>query len=282
MKNRYRILQQIGEGATARVYLVEEQESGKRYAMKCSEKDVLLEREAKLLDTLDYAAFPKLQDYRRADIGYLVMEYVEGRSLQEIIDRGKTFTLEEVMYLMDELLQALQYLHLHVPSIIYRDLKPANIMIDRHGRVRLIDLGAACYYGVETSNKADCTLRAGTYGYAAPEQFWSGVIHDKACDIYAAGKVLAYLLSGKNPAEPPYDMEQYCKGLKRLPKAFMEVVKRCLAAEAVARYEDCESMRRAIHRAYEETMTKKIFKIRKKRVYTYKKCIWKSEYRRIF
>ncbi len=281
MGEKYRKLSLLGKGATAMVYLVERGENGKKYAMKCGENGVLLEAEAKLLQELQYSAFPRLEEYKSEE--YIVMEYIEGNNLQELLDSGKLFSMEEIVYIMDGILQAIHYLHLQKPQIIYRDLKPGNIIIDKSGKVRVIDLGAACYCGKEVAKRQEnCTLRAGTYGYAAPEQFWSGAIADKSCDIYAAGKIFAYLLSGKNPAEPPYDMEHFCKGLKNVSGVFLEIIKRSLIVEPEARYEDCESMRRAIHRAYEETITKKIFKFHKNRAYTYKKCIWKSEYRRIF
>ena len=102
--------------------------------------------------------------------------------------------------------------------------------------------------------------RAGTYGYAAPEQFWPGVIPDVTCDIYAAGKVLAYLVSGKNPAEPPYDVEQFCKELQEIPQDWLEIIERSLMPEPQARYGDCESMRRDICMVFTRKTHKKNWK----------------------
>lgn len=285
LEEKYKRLKSLGKGSTAEVYLVEERKTGKTYAMKIGGNTGILEQEARMLQALQHPIFPCVKEYSAENREYLVMEYVEGDSLQKYLDQGIVFSLEEIVAIMDELLKGLHYLHMQHPSIVYRDVKPANMMWDKNGKLRLIDLGAACYSTEENEESKGVRatrLQAGTYGYAAPEQFWQGVVPDKACDIYAAGKVLAYLLSGKNPAEPPYDMEHFCKGLGRVPVAFGEIIERSLAVEPLARYEDCESMRREIHRAYEETMAPKLFKIHKKRSYTYKKCIWKSEYRRIF
>ncbi|MBQ7774743.1 MAG: serine/threonine protein kinase [Lachnospiraceae bacterium] len=278
MGEKYKKIEILGKGATAEVYLVKEQATGEQFAMKCCSNRTLLKKEADFLNRLQHPMFPYVKEYPVQDKEYLVMEYIEGSNLQELLDRGKAFGLGEICYIMNELLQGLHYLHMQKPEMVYRDLKPANIIIDKRGKLHLIDFGAACYGGV----RDELVCRAGTYGYAAPEQFWQGIKPDKACDIYAAGKLLAYLLSGKNPAEPPYDIEQFCKGIKTVPVPFLEIIERCLAVEPLARYEDCECLRRDIHRAYEATMSKKHLKNPRKGSYTYKKCIWKSEYRRIF
>lgn len=285
MEERYKKLRSLGNGATAEVFLVEELATGKQYAMKVGGQGDLLKWEAQLLNSLQGDCFPQVKEYAKQNREYLVIEYIEGLNLQELLDEEQKLDMGEVLHIMEGILGALDKLHRHQPSIIYRDLKPANVMLDRSGRVRLIDLGAACYedgtFGGAGAGSAS-TTQAGTYGYAAPEQFWQGVVPEKTCDIYAAGKVFAYLLSGKNPAEPPYDMKHFCKGLKRVPQAYLEIIERSLTPEPQGRYEDCESMSREIYRAFAEKSHKKLWKIPQKRTCCYKKCIWKSEYRRIF
>ncbi len=172
-------------------------------------------------------------------------------------------------------------LHMQEKTIIYRDIKPANIMIEKNGRIRLIDMGASYVNGMDTEGGRGNQM-AGTYGYGAPEQFWSGVVPSVRCDVYGAGKLLAYLLSGKNPAIPPYNMEEYCKGIRQVPFSFQQILERSLAANPLARYEDCISMRRDLRKAYEESRRKGLFKLHKKPALNYIKCIWLSEYRRIF
>ncbi len=283
IEKKYKKILLLGKGATAEVYLVEEISTGNRYAMKVGGQGDLLKWEANLLQTLHQDCFPKIKEYAKENREYLVMEYIEGRSLQEQLNRGHKPKPLEAVTIMDGILKCLEVLHTREPNIIYRDLKPANIMIAGNGSIKLIDFGAACYAEeVGQAGQLPNSTKAGTYGYAAPEQFWSGVKLSKACDIYAAGKILAYLLSGKNPAEPPYDMEQYCKGLQGIGAGFREVLARSMAMEPQARYEDCKSMLAAIRKAYDENIGKKRFVFRQKREYTYKKCIWKSEYRRIF
>lgn len=285
MVKKYKRIQKLGVGATAEVYLVEEIATGRQFAMKIGGQGELLKWEAQLLQGLESSYFPKVKEYFREDREYLVMEYIEGMTLQQLLDKGKQPKQGEILYLMEGICGALGVLHAQKPAIIYRDLKPANVMLDKTGKVWLIDLGAACLqdgsFGI--ANGANTiTTRAGTYGYAAPEQFWQGVIPDRACDIYAAGKILAYLLSGKNPAEPPYEVEKFCKGLKGISQTYVEIIERCLEPQPQARYTDCESLCREIRRAFHEKTHKKNWKIHQKRTCCYKKCIWKSEYRRIF
>ena len=279
MKEKYKIIRKIGKGATAEVYKVEEVSSGKTYAMKTCEKEELLREESGILQRLKGDRFPR---FKECEGKCLIMEYIEGKDLQQLINGGKQFSIKETVYVMEELLQALNDLHRQRPIIVFRDLKPANIVIDPLGKIHLLDFGAAYCKDEREFQPSTGVSMVGTYGYAAPEQFWSGMKPDLRCDIYAAGKVFAYLLSGKNPAEPPYDMKSYCKGLRGVPREFLPIVERSLALNPLARYEGCAEMSREIRLAYEEFSKKSLFKLHKKTTHNYIKCIWLSEYRRIF
>lgn len=278
---KYSNVRLLGTGATAEVYLVKEESSGCYFALKRAD-DGLLQKEWVMLQEAGGIFFPKAIEWIPGAEGGLIMEYISGNTLQELLTEGKSFSLKECVYIMDGVLRAMHSLHENTPGIIYRDLKAANIMIDKSGAVKMIDLGAAVYADKKQKNEAGKRIMAGTYGYAAPEQFWTGVVLDRRCDVYAAGKVLAYLLTGKNPAIPPYDMQSFCQDGKKIPQPFLEIIERSLAMNPLARYEDCEKMRREIHGAYEEVGKKSLFKIHKKSTQTYEKCIWLSEYRRIF
>ena len=280
MEEKYHKIKKLGEGATAEVWLAKECATDSLFAVKVSEQKELLAMEAQILERINHRAFPKVKEYVSQQKA-LVMEYVDGHSLQEILDRGQEFKPREILYIMEEVLEALNVLHMQAEPIIYRDIKPANIMVERSGKIRLVDLGAA-YIMVKNRDEETEMRPAGTYGYGAPEQFWNGVIPTVRCDVYGAGKVLAYLLSGKNPAIPPYNMEQYCKGIRQVPLPFQQILERSLATNPLARYEDCISMRRDLHKAYEECSKRSLFKLHKKSSVNYKKCIWLSEYRRLF
>lgn len=279
MTDRYKEIRKLGEGATAEVYLVEEIATGKTYAMKRSGNTKLLQWEKKILESVRGDGFPTLKEYE----GHcLIIEYIEGKSLQELLDGGRKFTIKEILYLMEEILKLLHILHKNKPLLVYRDMKPSNILLAKNGSVYLIDFGAVYSSELERDSREKENGMAGTYGYAAPEQFWNGVIPDSRCDIYGAGKVLAYLLSGKNPAIPPYDMEGYCKGLSSLPMEFQVIIERSLALNPAARYDTCENMIKDLRLAYEAYSKKRLLKLHKKVTHNYIKCIWLSEYRRIF
>ncbi len=284
----------LGKGATAQVYLAEDT-SGKRFAMKVSENRELLQREAEIMCDLKSKYFPKFVEYLPQE-GALVMEYVEGQDLQTVLSRAEKLEPGEAVYIVEEILQALSVLHEHTPPMIYRDIKPANIMLCSGGEIRLIDLGAVCleagederegtrevFEAARKEGKKMTVTRAGTYGYGAPEQFWEGARCDRSCDIYSAGKVLAYLLTGCNPAEPPYETEHLLQGLSGKAVVYRPVLERSLALSPQARFGTVVEMRRALQEVYEQSLEKHKFVKRQKTARIYEKCIWKSEYRRIF
>lgn len=278
-QEKYRKVALLGQGATAQVFLVVDGTGNRQYAMKVGKNKLILQQEARMLQQVaGENSFPEFVEYMKEE-NALIMEYLEGQNLQKLLNQGIRFEEEEIWGIMKEVLRALSILHRQKPGIVYRDLKPANIMLGKDGSIRLIDLGAACYVKGETGGISN---KAGTYGYAAPEQFWEGVPSDITCDIYSAGKVLAYLVSGKNPLEPPYDMEHYCKRLKRVKPEIMEIISRSLSLNPAGRYENCTEMYRALDVAFHKKTERRRFFRRRRSTIIYEKCIWKSEYRRIF
>lgn len=269
----------LGSGTTGEVYEVIHKSNHYKYAMKVSEKKHILRLEAEMMTKIQSKVFPQIFDYKEAELGYLIMECIEGKNLQDMLDGGILFEMRESVWIVSAVLQGLDYLHKQMPAMVYRDLKPSNIIIDTSGEVRLIDLGSVAYSGKSQESES---LRAGTYGYAAPEQFWPEMIPMPHWDVYAAGKLLGYLLTGHNPAIPPYDVEEYYKKDKKVPWAMKAVLNRSLSKQGQARYADAELMLAELQMALEETEKKKWYVSRGNRDFEYKKCIWLSEYRRIF
>ena len=275
----YQVGSLLGQGATGAVYEVIHKGTNHKYALKISKEKEILRQEAQRMRNIQCRVFPAIYDYREGDLGYLIMEYIEGRNLQEIFDAGTVFELEEAVWIVGEVLKGLGFLHRQNPALVYRDLKPANIIIEKSGGIRLIDLGSvACF---EKKSEAG-VVRAGTYGYAAPEQFWPDMIPEPNWDVYAVGKLLGYLLTGHNPALPPYEVEEYYKNNRKIPDSLKEVLNRSLSKQGQARYEDAEQMWTHLQVALGEIKKKKRVFRRKEQEFEYKKCIWLSEYRRIF
>ena len=271
-QNKYQKIRLLGEGSSSRVYLVREQETKEYYAVKVSKNKELLRKETEILQKLSGEGFPKWKDYFEGEWGYLVMEYIDGVTLQVFLEKKGTVNPVMAKCIMKEILQSLHKLHHMDPPILYRDMKPENIMIRKDGRICLIDLGGGA---------AD-KCRVGNYGYGAPEQFWEGAEVGPESDLYGAGKVLAFLLTGKDPCQPPYDMLAYCEKDKRISGEIYGVLQRSLAVEAQGRYDSAESFWRELEKALDFGAGKKRKKKGKKLKIIYEKCIWKSEYQRIF
>jgi serine/threonine protein kinase len=166
----------------------------------------LFEREAKTLQSLSHPAIPRYLDYLELDLpnnkGFaLVQSYVEGKTLEEHLKAGRTFSEYEVKELAKSLLEILIYLHEQKPPVIHRDIKPSNILLTNRsgnsvGQVYLVDFGS-----VQTlaAQEGGTITVVGTYGYMPPEQF--GGRTTPASDLYSLGATLIYLVTGLHPTE---------------------------------------------------------------------------------
>lgn len=206
---RYRLERLLGEGASGRVYLARDtKQRGEVWAVKeldystlptseVSEARDLFTREAELLKKLRHVSLPKVVDhFRLGSKDYLVMERVEGPTLESILaERDHPLPEEKVWVIGAGLLATLDYLHTRRPPILYRDLKPANVMVTMKGVVKLIDFGIA---RVVVPQKVGDTTAYGTPGYAPPEQYQGRTL--PASDIYALGMTL---LRAATLYEPP-------------------------------------------------------------------------------
>ena len=180
LKERYCIVEQIGHGGGGSLYLAKDMELGICRAVK--EIPIAKKKEARLMQHLEYPAIPKIIDYvETGEYCYLIMEYIKGQSLGELLRSGKRFSLREILALGKEIARVLEYLHSRKPPVCYGDLKPDNLMFSETGHLYLIDLGSAMFdHG---KRKQICE---GTKGYAAPEQY-QGYLRPGS-DIYALGK----------------------------------------------------------------------------------------------
>lgn len=154
-------------------------------------------READILQRLRHPNIPKVSDtFSIGDKYFLVMEFVDGRTLEQMLDNGEApFPEQQVSNWAMQLCDALAYLHTQEQAIIFRDLKPGNIMIDPIGNVKLIDFGIVRFF---KHGQAKDTTMLGTQGYASPEQHGTGQT-DARSDIYSLGATLYCLLTGKEP-----------------------------------------------------------------------------------
>lgn len=171
------------------MYLARDIELGIFRAVK--ELPIRNRREAGLLRLLNHSALPQMIDYtERGEYCYIIMEYIQGKSLEQYLEEGYIFSIQEILHIGEMILQILEYLHSRKPAVYYGDMKPSNLMMTEQKRLYLVDFGSAVF-----SYSASYKETKGTRGYAAPEQF-RGTI-SAASDFYALGKTLERLCGRK-------------------------------------------------------------------------------------
>jgi tetratricopeptide (TPR) repeat protein/tRNA A-37 threonylcarbamoyl transferase component Bud32 len=247
--DRYEILKEIGRGGMSVVYLAMDNRLNKSLVVKDirkrsnSNNELLINSlvvEANMLKKLDHGSLPKIYDIieSEGDI-YVVMDYIEGESLKERLKRDGKIPAKEVIEWAKQLSNVLGYLHSRKPyPIIYRDMKPDNIMLTPEGKIKLIDFGIAREF--KTENLSD-TTNLGTKGYAAPEQI-SGRQTDAKTDIYSLGITLYHLVTGKSLSEPPFEIRPIREWDPSLPEGLEHIIKKCTQAEPANRYQNCEEL----------------------------------------
>lgn len=271
---KYVIKESLGKGGSSEVFLVKDMQKNCLYTLKASSDKVLLKQEAMLTGEINSRYFPAFIDFEEGEnMAYLVLEYIEGTTLQSLLDSGRCFSEQESLFIMEYITAALSVLHLHRMPLVHLDIKPANIMISPQGEVRIIDMGAGSIVGRGKGRKG------GTYGYSAPEQLKTGAIPGPEADVYACGKLLLYLLTGKNPAHPPYEAEKRMVYGKR--GHLCRIIKKCLEPEAGRRYPNAAVLHREIRRLQEGKKKGIWRKEKKKPDVIYVKCLWKSDYERV-
>lgn len=211
-RRRYRITEMIGKGGFGAVYKAADERFQNRIValkemsdaqLSASEKAKALQdlqNEANLLVLLNHPNLPKVSDFFKKDgKAYLVMEFIEGKTLEKDQEEQNN-PLDErlVMSWALQLCAVLDYLHTQSPPIIFRDLKPANVMVTSKGEIKLIDFGIARFF--KAAGKKD-TQRLGSPGYAPPEQYRGQT--DARSDIYALGATLYDLLTKEQPIDSP-------------------------------------------------------------------------------
>ena len=259
LKNLYRIVRLVGGGGMAWVYQVEElpEGSGKLWALKELRPQTqdraeratarkLFEQEAKLLRDLDHANIPKIADYFEENgRACLVMEFIWGESLEKRLEATNAPLLEsDVLKWAVQLSEALDYLHARRPPIIFRDMKPSNVMVTNTGLVKLIDFGIARTYKV--GKKRD-TVAMGSENYAAPEQWGKGQT-DARSDVYALGATMYHLLANMAPTpaflpSEPLPLGNYNGALSRKTIALID---KAMDRERKNRYQSALEMRTAL------------------------------------
>ncbi len=215
LAGRYQLLSRIGQGGMGAVYkaadtrfnnrplAIKEMSSTGLPPARLQEAVAAFEREAHLLADLLHPNLPRIYEhFTENDRSYLVMDYIEGQTVEEHLEQvgGGPLPVDQVIKWAEQLCDVLNYLHTHQPPIIFRDLKPANIMLSESGHIYLIDFGIARIF---KPGKQHDTVALGSPGYAAPEQYGKAQSTPRS-DIYSLGALLHHLLTGIDPSEQPF------------------------------------------------------------------------------
>lgn len=255
---KYKILNKVGQGGMSVVYMAINEKANKTWAVKEVRKDGVLDFEAvkqglvaeiDILKKLSHPNLPSIIDViDTADSFIIIMDYIQGNSLNKSLEEYGAQPQEYVIEWAKQLCDVLGYLHTRERPIIYRDMKPANIMLKPDGNVTLIDFGTAREF--KEKNLADTTC-LGTVGYAAPEQFGGMGQTDARTDIYCLGATMYHLVTGCNPSEPPYEIKPIRQINPTLSSGLERIIEKCTQRNPDDRYQSAAELMYALDH-YEE------------------------------
>jgi len=244
IEGKYEILKLIGTGGMSYVYLAMDKRLNKQWAVKEIKKtangknDEIIENslltEANLMKKLDHPALPRIVDIiDNGETIYVIMDYIEGESLDKILCEYGAQPQELVIDWAKQVCDALQYLHSQNPPIIYRDMKPSNIMLKPEGNIKIIDFGIAREY--KEQSLAD-TKVLGTKGYASPEHYGNRQT-DARSDIYTLGMTMHHLLTGADPRPADYMYAPIRQWNPELSGGLERIIDKCTALNPDERYQ---------------------------------------------
>lgn len=246
LDNRYEIIKMLGKGGMSTVYLAKDKRLNKNWAVKEVKESfrdqVDLSAEPNILKNLNHSGIPKIIDiFNENDNLYIVEDYIEGNNLEQYIKMNSDISITSILSITTKICEILEYLHGLEPPIIYRDLKPQNIIISKEQQVTLVDFGISRIY---KSNGNMDTVALGTKGYAAPEQYGTNQ-SSISTDIYGLGAVIFFLVNKRSPntiTEPLKD-ESYSM---EISKELKDIIKKCMQIEPDERFDSINTLKKHI------------------------------------
>ncbi len=245
------------------VYLAEDQRLPTNWAIKEMKKEglsmaeqesaaQLFRAEARLLSELRHRNLPRIVDFfEEGDQLYLVMDYIDGQTLEQRVERQGPLSLNFSLELCLQISDVLDYLHTRKDPVIFRDFKPANVMFTSQDEVKLIDFGIARVF---RQGQSSDTQALGTPGYAAPEQYGKGQSGPRT-DLYAFGATLHHALTGRDPTDEPFVFPPITDYRQDLPEDFVALLTSCLNLHPEQRPESAFAIKRELERILGRTGT---------------------------
>lgn len=255
----------LGLGGMSNVYFARSARDDKPYAIKELRKTEKISghilqqnfaTEVRILTKLNHEHLPKIVKIIEEDDSFMIiMEYIEGHTLKSLLDKGETCAQTDVIKWGIQLCEILEYLHSRKPAVIYRDIKPANIMLMPDKNIKLIDFGTSREYKKGAKGDTECL---GTKGYAAPEQYGDEQT-DERTDIYNLGATMYHLVTGKSPTKPPYEIRPIRYWDESLSSGLETIISKCTKNDPAERYQKAADLRRDLEN-YKELETEALEK----------------------
>ncbi len=245
IEDRYQVIDYIDTGGTSQIYLVKHLALDQDFALKVIDNNTVktnIDLEIESLKCLNHPQLPRIIDVIRTEAKtYIIRDYIVGENLEDYIDRCGPFDFEETVQAAQSILAVLDYLHKQEKAIIYRDLKPSNIIIKPDKQLVLIDFGTSRRY--KAGGKLD-TISLGTRGYAAPEQYGHKQ-SDARTDYYALGATIYYLYCGEHYCDNS-SQTRFQRFQNKSAKLLRAVIEKATASEMQDRYQTAAEFRQAL------------------------------------
>lgn len=257
LQNRYQITKLIGQGGMGAIYLAADLRFSNRVAVIKEMLDHFndpeqrqiatsnFEREAEMLASLTHPGIPQVYDrFNEGNRHYLVMEYIDGEDLEHrLLKQDKPFEEPQILDWTMQICEILNYLHGLNPPVIYRDMKPANLIVNRSNQIYIVDFGIARHF-----NPVKKGTMIGTQGYAPPEQYRGQV--EPRSDIYALGATIHHLLSARDPqSEAPFTFPPIRQLNPKISTVTDKTISKMLDMEPENRFKSCQELLEVLNKA---------------------------------
>src|SRR5579883_2032722 len=268
LHGRYSIAEVVGSGGMGSVYraldlydhnrevAIKEMSQGHMQPDRLAEAQVLFQQEATLLGSLSHPNLPRVYgSFSEGGRSYLVMDFIQGKTLEQMMQQhgGRPLPVGQVLKYAVQLCDVLSYLHSRVPPVIFRDLKPANVMVDAQDSVYLIDFGIARLF---KPGQLHDTTSFGSVGFASPEQYGRQQT-DPRSDLYSLGATLYYCLTGQHPADnrpTPFHFVLLAQDYPQIPRDLSALLLELVATRSEQRPPNAAVVRRRLQLVQQQAL----------------------------
>ncbi len=262
IENKYKIVKHIARGGAFDTYLATDMRLNLMWAVKVSRSNrtddtELIKNQINILKQLDHPMIPRFADaYMTNGKAIIVQEYVAGTTLEDVVNEYGGQSVEHVVDWIGQICNVMGYLHMQSPMFIYRDVKPANFILEPSGRIRVVDFDIIRSY---KPGRTEDTVNLGTKGYAAPEQFGGRGQTDPRTDVYGIGATMYRLLTGADVQERNIILNPITLDEPGIPSGLAYIINKCTQFNPRERYNSCDELLNDLVRYNELTPKRGLF-----------------------